>query len=73
MNRRRFFVPAESIRDGVASLPSDQAHHLRKVLRLRPGDGVEIFDGKGSGYTGQVDLQDGKIFVRELRSLATQE
>jgi len=73
MNRRRFFVPAESIRDGVASLPSDQARHLRKVLRLRTGDVVEIFDGKGRGYTGQVDLQDGRIFVRELKSLATQE
>jgi len=73
MSRRRFFVPRESIRDGVAPLPSDQAHHLRNVLRLRTGDVVEIFDGKGGGYTGEVDFQDGAIFVRGLQSIATQE
>ncbi len=64
MSRRRFFVPGECIRDGVACLPSDQAHHLRNVLRLRAGDVVEIFDGKGSGYTGEVDFQDTAVFIR---------
>jgi 16S rRNA (uracil1498-N3)-methyltransferase len=73
MSRRRFFVPQESIRDGVACLPSDQAHHLRSVLRLRTGDVVDVFDGKGGGYTGEVDFRDGEIFIRGLQSITTQE
>ena len=54
MPRRRFFVPPENIKHGIARLPPDQIHHLRDVLRLRPGDPVEIFDGKGVGYRGKV-------------------
>ena len=41
--------------------------------RLRAGDVVEIFDGKGSGYTGEVEFQDTAIFVRGLRSITTRE
>ena len=73
MSRRRFFVPGECIRDGVACLLSDQAHHLRNVLRLRAGDVVEIFDGKGSGYVGEVDFQETAVYIRGLRSIATHE
>lgn len=69
MSRRRFFVPRESIRDEAASLPSDQAHHLRHVLRLKSGDAVEIFDGQGSGYTGEVEFQESGIFVRRLQMI----
>jgi 16S rRNA (uracil1498-N3)-methyltransferase len=73
MSRRRFFVPGECIRDGVACLLSDQAHHLRNVLRLRAGEVVEIFDGKGSGYAGEVDFQDTAVFIRGLRNITTHE
>ncbi len=73
MGRRRFFVSAESIRDGAACLPDDQAHHLRNVLRLRNGDVVEIFDGKGGGYSGEIELLKTGVFVRRLRPIAAQE
>lgn len=73
MNRRRFFIPRESIREATACLPADQSHHLRNVLRLRTGDTVEIFDGKGSGYSGEVDFQDERIFVRGLRPILSAE
>ncbi len=29
-------------------LPDDQAHHLLHVLRLKPGDRAEVFDGRGT-------------------------
>jgi 16S rRNA (uracil1498-N3)-methyltransferase len=73
MTRRRFYVPRDSIRDRSACLPSDQAHHLRDVLRLAIGDAVEIFDGEGSGYMGVVDLQDCGVFVRNLESLPSEK
>jgi 16S rRNA (uracil1498-N3)-methyltransferase len=69
MTRRRFYVPRDSIRDRSAFLPSDQAHHLRDVLRMATGDVVEIFDGEGIGYFGEVELQDGEVVIRNLQSL----
>lgn len=46
---------------GVASgatsvtLPDDEAHHLTRVLRLRPGAPVAIFDGAGHEWLGTVE------------------
>lgn len=71
MSRRRFFVPQDAIRDGIANLPPDQAHHLRDVLRLGSGEIVEIFDGAGRGYVGEVDLTGSGISVRNLQSVAS--
>ncbi|MBN1569088.1 MAG: 16S rRNA (uracil(1498)-N(3))-methyltransferase [Acidobacteria bacterium] len=73
MSRRRFYVPRESVRNGVASLPSDQAHHLRDVLRMGSGEIVEIFDGTGNGYVGEVELQDSGVYVRGLQNMPSEE
>ncbi len=67
MTRRRFFVPGEKIRDGIATLPEEQAHHLRNVLRVRPGDQVEIIDGEGNGYLGTVDISAREVRVTGLK------
>ena len=71
--RRRFFVPSEQIRDGVAFLPPDQAHHLRTVLRLKAGDSVEIFDGEGSGYSGRIEDRDADTVVVLLEKLTARQ
>jgi len=73
MSRRRFYVPRNSIKEGIACLPSDQAHHLRDVLRIGAGEIVEIFDGAGSGYVGVVDLRDSQVYVRELQRIPVEE
>lgn len=36
-------------------LDADEAHHLRRVLRLRPGMTVCVFDGLGNEYVCQVE------------------
>lgn len=69
MARRRFYVPRELIGERVAILPSIQAHHLRDVLRLSTGDTVEIFDGSGSGYAGEVELRGNEVLVRGLERI----
>jgi 16S rRNA (uracil1498-N3)-methyltransferase len=73
MARRRFYVPQDSIQDGKAVLPEDQAHHLKRVLRVRNGEAVEIFDGKGRGYIGEVDLHGTDVILCGLQSLPFQE
>jgi 16S rRNA (uracil1498-N3)-methyltransferase len=72
MTPRRFYVPADSIRDGIAYLSSSQAHHLRHVLRLGTGDIVEVFDGEGQGYLGEVEVQGSQVVVRSLQPLSSE-
>jgi 16S rRNA (uracil1498-N3)-methyltransferase len=45
MDLVRFFC--DSICKGHVELDSQQSHHLAGVLRLKQGDRVELFDGKG--------------------------
>jgi len=66
MPRRRFYVPRDQIRNGVAILPPDQSHHLFNVLRLRPGDEVEVFDGEGVNYAGEVSDAGPEIRIRKV-------
>ncbi len=73
MARRRFFVQRESIRDGWAVLPADQAHHLRNVLRLETGSTVEIFDGEGRGYVGEVELKNSDVFIRNIQNIPPED
>jgi 16S rRNA (uracil1498-N3)-methyltransferase len=46
----RVFVPPAAIVDGVVALPTEAAHHLRNVLRIRPGEAVTVHDGSGVAY-----------------------
>ncbi|GIX00572.1 MAG: ribosomal RNA small subunit methyltransferase E [Pirellulaceae bacterium] len=49
----RFFAPA--LPDaGEIALGAEEARHAFQVLRLRPGDRVQLFDGKGAMVDGQI-------------------
>jgi 16S rRNA (uracil1498-N3)-methyltransferase len=63
MSRRRFYVPRDSIRNDVAALPPDQAHHLRRVLRMSSGDCVEVFSEEGIGFSGTVEIRGSEVLV----------
>ena len=43
----RFFLPKENIRDRHGIITGAELDHLRKVLRLGPGDRVTLFDDGG--------------------------
>ena len=43
----RFFLPKKDIQDGHATIFGEELGHLRRVLRLGPGDRVTIFDDAG--------------------------
>ena len=42
----RLLVPSDALAAEAATLPRDAAHHL-KVLRPKPGESIELFDGRG--------------------------
>ena len=50
----RLRVARERIAAGRAELNPGDAAYLRRVLRLRPGDRLEVFDGEGSAYPATI-------------------
>ncbi|KXK26824.1 MAG: Ribosomal RNA small subunit methyltransferase E [candidate division WS6 bacterium OLB20] len=51
----RFFVPAgQADAAGLTIDDRDTVAHIRKTLRLKPGDTVEFFDGEGNIYTAEL-------------------
>ena len=43
----RFFLPNERIQDQRGTIVGEELAHLRKVLRLVPGDYLTVFDNTG--------------------------
>ena len=56
----RFYCPAPLPSGGIFELPPDAAHHAARVLRLREGDRVEMFDGLGNACCGVISEIGGK-------------
>lgn len=52
--RPRFHVPGIDAASARVELPEDEAEHLVRVLRLRVGDEVEIFDGRGGLWRAEI-------------------
>jgi 16S rRNA (uracil1498-N3)-methyltransferase len=52
----RLFVETELQADAGIELPEAVAHHAVRVLRLRDGDRVALFDGRGGEYEAQLSI-----------------
>jgi len=50
----RFYCPIPLQTGRTVTLPDEAAHHALRVLRLRSGDAVLVFDGRGGEYSGRV-------------------
>lgn len=49
-------------------LPDDEAQHLSRVLRLKPGESVAVFDGKGVEAIAQVErVSARRVTVRVIQ------
>lgn len=69
MRSPRFLVP--NIPDaGVVSLPEAESHHAVKVLRMKLGDRIELFDGTGyvaDGNVAEIGRRDVAVGVTRKR------
>jgi 16S rRNA (uracil1498-N3)-methyltransferase len=59
----RFYCPPPLPCQGSFNLPADAAHHASRVLRLRAGDSVQIFDGLGNECHGVLEEPGGKQVI----------
>ncbi len=51
----RVYVDKDLQPGATVALPAAAAHHLSRVLRLREGDPVVLFNGRGGEFAGKLD------------------
>jgi 16S rRNA (uracil1498-N3)-methyltransferase len=69
----RFYVDAPLRAGGVCILAEDSAHHAVHVLRLREGEEVTLFNGRGGEYAARIaSMQRLKISIDLLQHRAVE-
>ena len=63
MSLPRFLIPPDAVRDGAATVGGQELAHMRKVLRLRPGARVLLWDGEGTEHEALIRDYDGGVAV----------
>src|SRR5262245_23935280 len=67
----RFYLDAPLRAGGVCSLSEDAAHHAIHVLRLREGEDVTLFNGRGGEFAARIaSIQRLKIAIDLLQHRA---
>jgi 16S rRNA (uracil1498-N3)-methyltransferase len=62
----RFYAP-DLVFDRTIELPIDEAHHLARVMRLKAGDEIAVFDGRGTEAMARVEAISGRrVTVRAM-------
>jgi 16S rRNA (uracil1498-N3)-methyltransferase len=68
----RLLLDADLAAGTVTDLPTPAAHYLTRVLRLRDGDAVAVFDGQGRTYDSHLQ-SNGRHWQLSLRALLSEE
>jgi 16S rRNA (uracil1498-N3)-methyltransferase len=67
----RFYVDAPLRAGGVLTLPEDSAHHAIRVLRLREGDDITLFNGRGGEFAARIaSIQRSRMLADVLQQRA---
>ena len=67
---RRFYLESTP-ENNIARIRGDEARHIEKVLRLGPGDSLELFDADGSVYRAEIEsLHRGEVVARICARIA---
>lgn len=72
MRSKRFYSDSES-GSGNIEIVSDELYHLRNVLRCKPGDPVEIFNGKGTLFSGKIESVNNSKAVIKIEKETNKE
>ena len=63
MPQSRFFVDAALAEGDETPLPPEVAHHAVRVLRLREGDPITVFNGKGGEFSAHLSVQGARAWA----------
>jgi len=59
-------------RNALVEIPESESKHLTSVLRLGPGDSIQLLDGHGHSAEGKLVFRDKRVFA-ELTSTPTSD
>ena len=69
-----FFVPEGPDEAGQIHITGSDVHHIRSVLRMKPGEQVVISDGRDKDYYCKItELNPGEITVQVLKETEAAE
>lgn len=63
---RYFFVAPENIFSNQVTIDEEQTKHIEKVLRLKLGEEVQVFDGCGREYTVVLTAKEGRCLIGNI-------
>jgi 16S rRNA (uracil1498-N3)-methyltransferase len=68
----RFYISPENWNPHAPALTGSEAHHARDVLRMKRGEKLVLFNGRGREITAEIlDLSGGEILLRKLHEAET--
>ena len=68
----RFYISPENWNRGALALTGSEAHHARDVLRVKRGEKLVLFNGRGHEITAEiVDFNGDEIQLRKLHEAET--
>ena len=70
MTSNRFFIKQESQESSLVLLKGEEHHHLSRVVRIKPGATVTLFDIQGADYLARVEevgKNSTRLFILEKR------
>lgn len=64
---RRFYIDIDTLDQAEITLPPDESKHAAKVLRMMVGDQMEIVNGTGVVFTGEIiDSSPKAVVVKKI-------
>ena len=51
---RYFFIEPDALQKPIVAIEGSEVHHIKNVLRLKPGDKIRVFDGEGFEYDASI-------------------
>lgn len=69
----RFYCPLPLSPGALVDLPAGAAHHAVKVLRLRNGDALTLFDGRGGEWRATLKVGAGKTAQAALHHFVARD
>jgi 16S rRNA (uracil1498-N3)-methyltransferase len=65
----RFYVPQPQIEKGLLKVEGSEVRHIRRVLRLKVGDSLVLFDGSAKEYEGIIVKESPSSVVIKVKDI----
>jgi 16S rRNA (uracil1498-N3)-methyltransferase len=65
----RFYVPQPQIEKGILRVEGNEVRHIRRVLRLKAGDEIVVFNGSAKEYEGTIVEEGPSSVVIKIQNI----